>query len=220
MKTLTARQRQIYDFINERIRSCGYAPTIREIGLHFAIRSTNGVADHLKALRQKGVLDHQAGKSRTLRLLPLTPAATPERSRRGSRPQSTVRIPLLGRVAAGVPLLAAEQVEQSLEVDRALLPARGEHFALRVVGNSMVEAGILDGDTLFVKKTTQASRGAIVVVTIDDEATVKRYFPESDRLVLRAANRDFADLVIPASAAREVRLVGLVSGVFRRVAGP
>ena len=221
MRLLTARQQEVFDFINERIRTCGYAPTIREIGAHLGIRSTNGVADHIKALKRKGVLVQEACKSRTLQ--PVMEEGARLGARRGRpssaapvRHRNTVSVPLLGRVAGGSPMLAEEHAEAVLEVDRGMLPVRGAVFALKVVGNSMVDAGIADGDTIFVQKATQASRGSIVVVLLDNEATVKRYYPERRRLVLRAANPSFADLVVPAAAARQIRLLGLVIGVFRR----
>ncbi len=216
---MTSRQRQVYDFIAERIESQGYPPTIREIGDHMGIRSTNGVADHLKALMRKGFLDQAAAsKSRTWRPLPLAAAkAVSARSKVcPSKPRSLVTIPLLGQVAGGAPMLAEERAEDALQVDASLLPRGGEIFALRVAGDSMVDAGIGDGDMVFVQKADTAASGCIVIALIDDEATVKRYHLKGDRVVLKAANKHFRDIVVLASAARQIRIIGVVVGVFRR----
>jgi repressor LexA len=236
---MTPRQRQIYDYISERIGSCGYPPTIREIGAHLGIRSTNGVADHLKALKRKGYLAQAASKSRTWRPLPgnlvgeaEAPAAGPDREEReepekrealgrrrarGLSERLTVSVPLLGRVAGGAPMLAEEQADGTLQVDPQLLPRGANVFALRVVGQSMVEAGIGDGDLVFVQKVEQAQAGSIVVVRIDDEATVKIYLPQPDRIILRPANKNFKDIVLHAEAMRQVEIIGVVVGVYRRL---
>jgi repressor LexA len=171
---LTDRQREVYEFIQDRIRAWGYPPTIREIGEHLGIRSTNGVADHLKALKRKGYLQQQDMKSRTLMLVNDEPV---EEKGGESRSSNVVRalfqsggsgrsleIPILGRVAAGEPILAEEHAEGSVVVDSMLVGDGKKLFALKVVGESMIEDGIYDGDYIFVRKRAHADPGEIVVV--------------------------------------------------------
>ena len=163
---LTDRQREVLDFISDSIRKRGYPPTLREIGSHFGIRSTNGVNDHLRALEKKGFLHREDLKSRALR-----PLVTDD---------DYVEVPVLGKVAAGQPLLAVQNYEDTVKIDRFLIGQSREVFALRVKGDSMIEAGIFDGDYVFIRKQLQAAPGEIVVAMIDNEATVKRYYPEGD----------------------------------------
>jgi repressor LexA len=210
---LTDRQHQVLEFIQDRIRAWGYPPTIREIGEHLGIKSTNGVADHLKALKRKGYLVQEDMKSRTLR---------PARERgavHAVRPRSakTVQVPLLGRVAAGEPILAEERAEGSVVVDSYLVGDGRKLFALKVVGNSMIDDGILDGDYIFVRKRSHADPGDIVVVMIDDEATVKRYYPEGDRIRLQPANESMTPIYVKAADMRQTHLIGIVVGVYRRM---
>ncbi len=212
---LTDRQREVFAFIQERIRAWGYPPTIREIGEELGIRSTNGVADHLKALKRKGYLTHEGMKSRTLR---------PTRTRSGGAIRAvlpsggpTVSIPLLGRVAAGQPILAEEQAEGTVVVDSFLVGDTKKLFALKVVGDSMIEDGILDGDYIFVRKRSHADAGEIVVVMIDNEATVKRFFPEGDRIRLQPANSAMQPIIVKAADFRETQILGVVVGVYRKI---
>src|SRR5215475_7010307 len=172
MEELTGRQREILHFIVRQTEERGFPPTIREIGEEMDIRSTNGVNDHLKAHERKGYLIRGEQQSRSL---------VPTKRARwvlglGSRKHvNLVDVPLLVKVAAGAPLLAAENLEDSVRIDSFFLGSAGkEVFALRVRGDSMIEDGIFDGDYLFVRKQLQASRGDIVVAMIGDEATVKR----------------------------------------------
>src|SRR4051794_11422176 len=142
---LTDRQKAVLDFISRCISRRGYPPTLREIGEHMGIRSTNGVNDHLKALEKKGYLEREDLKSRALR--PLDRDTSPS--------AESVDVPLLGRVAAGEPILAIEHAQDTVRVDRFFLGSSArerEVFALRVVGESMIEAGIFDGDFIFVRK--------------------------------------------------------------------
>ena len=207
-EALTDRQRAILEFVRRSVVRNGYPPTLREIGRHFGIRSTNGVNDHLRALERKGYLERLELKSRTLR-----PVAT------GSG--EMIDVPLVGRVAAGTPLLAEENVENTLRVDRFFLGTQRprEVFALRVTGESMIEDGILDGDYLFVRKQIVANPGDIVVALIDDEATVKRYYPEGDRIRLQPANPQMAPIYVRRKDFRQVNLLGVVVGVYRAVGG-
>lgn len=209
---LTQRQKDILDFITASIDERGYPPTLREIGEHFGIRSTNGVSDHLKALEKKGVLTREDLKSRAMR--PVAAPPMPGQMRMG---QGTVEVSVLGRVAAGEPLLAVENVEDTVVVDRFFIGARGEVFALRVVGESMIEDGIFDGDYVFVRKTPTAERGDIVVAMIEGEATVKRYFPEGDVIRFQPANAAMEPIYVRRTDFRSVDIIGVVVGVYRKM---
>jgi repressor LexA len=200
---LTDRQREVLDFISESIRKRGYPPTLREIGSHFGIRSTNGVNDHLRALEKKGVLHREDLKSRALRPL--------------FTEQDYVDVPVLGKVAAGQPLLAVQNHEDTVKIDRFFIGSSREVFALRVKGDSMIEAGIFDGDYVFVRKQLQASPGEIVVAMIGDEATVKRYYPEGETIRFQPANSAMAPILVRRRDFRSVNLLGVVIGVYRKM---
>lgn len=223
-EALTQRQRQILDFITASITERGYPPTLREIGEHFGIRSTNGVNDHLKALEKKGHLRREDLKSRAMRPIHMPPGAdgrgqvVPIRAKASGRDaDDACMVPIVGRVAAGQPILAVENVEDTVRVDRFFVGNHQDVFALRVVGDSMIEAGILDGDYVFVKKTPTARPGDIVVAMIDEEATVKRYFPESDRIRFEPANSNMISIIVKKSDFRSVDLIGVVVGVYRKL---
>jgi repressor LexA len=232
---LTDRQKQALEFIGSYITSRGYPPTLREIGEHMGIRSTNGVNDHLKALEKKGYLEREDLKSRALRPIPLhghdgghrrgrdlEPVDVGDelfaRGRASSNDNHLVDVPLLGRVAAGQPILAVEQAEETVRVDRFFLGAGArEVFALRVKGDSMIEAGIYDGDFIFVRKQMTAERGDVVVAMIDGEATVKYYHPEGDQVVFKPANRHMSPIVVKKRDFKSVDLIGIVVGVYRKL---
>ena len=239
---LTQRQRDILEFISSSIDQRGYPPTLREIGEHFGIRSTNGVSDHLKALEKKGFLAREDLKSRAMR--PMGAGSGPSRAgsvtdlrdirdirdARDARGMATAmaprlgdelcEIPVLGRVAAGQPLLAVENVEDTVVVDRFFIGSSREVFALRVVGQSMIEDGILDGDYVFVRKTPSAARGEIVVAMIEGEATVKRYYPEGDVIRFQPANAAMEPIYVSQSEFRQVDILGVVIGVYRQFGRP
>jgi len=212
---LTDRQREVLDFIGESIQERGYPPTLREIGERFGIRSTNGVNDHLKALEKKGYLIREDLKSRALR--PVGYGKATPLSGSVSVGDDLVEIPLVGRVAAGLPLLATENLEDTVKVDRFLVGDHREVFALRVKGDSMIDDGIHDGDFIFVKKALTAERGDIVVALIEDEATVKRYFPEGDVIRFQPANQNMQPIYVKRKDFRSVNLNGLVVGVYRKI---
>jgi repressor LexA len=201
---LTGRQRQVFEFITRSIDERGYPPTLREIGAHMRIRSTNGVNDHLKALERKGWITREDLKSRALR-----PVETSSH---------IVEVPLVGRVAAGQPLLAEENIEGNVKVDRFFIGQSREVFALRVTGDSMIEDGIHDGDFIFVRKQLTADRGDTVVAMIDGEATVKRYYPEGDVIRFQPANSNMSPILVKRRDFRSVNLIGVVVGVYRKLA--
>lgn len=209
MEDLPPRQKELLDFIAAYTDQRGVPPTLREIGEALGIRSTNGVSDHLKALVRKGYLE-RVGEARSSRALRLT-----QRARGGFRTESTVAVPVLGRVAAGQPILAEENWSQTLHVDSRMVPQNAELFGLQVAGNSMIEDGILDGDYVFVRRQSQARDGDTVVAMVDGEATVKRFYRERGRIRLEPANREMTPIY--ADATHQVDILGLVVGVYRRL---
>ena len=204
---LTDRQRQALDYITDCLTVRGYPPTLREIGEHMGIRSTNGVNDHLKALERKGYLVREELKSRALRPVDL------------KEPREEIEVTILGRVAAGAPILAEENVVDRVVVDRYFLGAvkAKDVFGLVVHGESMIEDGIFDGDYIFVRKQSTAEAGEIVVVMLDGEATCKRYYPEGDRIRLQPANAAMDPIFVRRSDFRNVDILGKVVGVYRRL---
>jgi repressor LexA len=215
MEALTDRQMEILRYVARTTVESGFPPTIREIGKEFGISSTNGVNDHLKALEGKGYLSRGQQKSRTL--VP-TPSARVLLGMSGLKQDRTVKVPVLGRVAAGLPLLAQENLDDSLQIDSSLLPSAGKDvFALKVKGESMIGDGILDGDLVFVRRQANARSGEMVVALIEDEATVKRIYPESDRIRLQPSNPSMKPIYIQRSAHRQISILGVVVGVLRRL---
>ena len=223
---LTQRQRDILDFISASIMERGFPPTLREIGEHFNIRSTNGVNDHLKALEKKGHLRREDLKSRAMR--PVLPDGSGEvvplrRTPMGTGVMEVVsgddmaEIPILGRVAAGQPILAIEHATDTVRIDRVLFGGHREVFGLRIVGESMIEDGIFDGDYVFVNKTPAAHTGDIVVAMIEGEATVKRYFPEGDCIRFQPANSNMQPIIVRKAEFRSVDIIGVVVGVYRKL---
>jgi repressor LexA len=200
---LTDRQKEILGYINQSIGERGFPPTLREIGRQFGIKSTNGVNDHLRALEKKGYLQREDMKSRALR-----PVDTIGQ---------VIDVPVLGKVAAGQPLLAVQNHEDSVKVDRFFIGQNREVFALRVKGESMIEAGIFDGDYVFVRKQLHATPGEIVVAMIEDEATVKRYYPEGDVIRFEPANSNMRSILVRKREWKSVNLIGVVIGVYRKL---
>jgi len=220
---LTDRQEKILAFIKKSIQEQGYPPTIREIGEHFGIRSTNGVNDHLKALERKGYLMRGELKSRALSVI--DGGRSPARFARTSRRElsavgegDVVEVPVVGKVAAGEPILAQENITDHVRIDSMLLPDGGRKvFALRVSGDSMIGDGILDGDYIFVRKQLQAGPGEIVVAMIEDEATVKRFYPEGDRVRFQPSNPRLKPIYVSREDFRETQIIGVVVGVYRKM---
>lgn len=199
---LSDRQQAVYEFIRAAITDSGIPPTLREIGLQFGIVSTNGVEKHLLALERGGHITRERGKSRGISVMG------------GSRPAAAV--PLLGRVAAGVPVLSPENREGDVTVDASLFDIKATQpvFALVVRGDSMIEAHILDGDTVLVREQSTAANGDIVVALVEGETTVKRFFLENDRVRLQPENRSMAPLYLFRG---ELSILGKVVGVMRKI---
>jgi repressor LexA len=194
-RELTRRQKEILDFIYEFAKDNGWPPTIRQIAMHFGIKSPNGVADHLKALERKGEIRIASGTARGIEML--------RRQEQG--------IPLVGRIAAGEPILAAENIEDYVTIER-MFPVDGKCFALRVKGASMIGDGIRDGDIVVVRPQKTADNGDIVVALIEDEATVKRFYREGRRIRLQPSNPDYDPIYATA-----VEIRGRVIGVIRQM---
>ena len=196
MTNLTPKQQRIYDFIRTFTRQMGYPPTVREIGQHVGVRSPSTVKYHLDHLRQAGLLQWDGGKTRSI-TLPNASLPGPD------------QIPLVGHVAAGAPIWAEECIEDYLTFDTQGLS--GEHFALRVRGESMLDAGILPGDLVVVHRQQEVHSGEIVVALFEDEATVKTYRRKDGHVWLMPANDDYT----PIDGDR-AEILGKVVAVVRR----
>jgi repressor LexA len=204
---LTTRQQQIFDFIKRHTQEKGYPPTVRDIGKAIGLTSSSTVHAHLANLEQLGLLRRDPTKPRAMEVIA-------EKAKRVITPPSG--LPLVGRVAAGTPILAEENIEEYVEVSPLAGGDAGD-FVLEVRGDSMKNAGILDGDTVVVRKQYSANDGDIVVAIVGEEesepeATVKRYFRERDHIRLEPENESFEPIRSP-----DIKLAGRVIGVFRRV---
>jgi repressor LexA len=200
LPTLTSRQKEIYDFLLRTIREKGYAPSIPEIGSRFKIASTNGVADHLKALEKKGYI-RRVGK-RAIEVL--TALGRPVLT-------SLREIPIVGNVPAGKPFLSEENIEALLTIPGDM--GSGKLFALQVKGDSMIGAGIMDGDRVIVKQQGTAENGEIVCALINDEATLKRFYKKEGVITLKAENDKYAPITVSEG---EFRIAGRVVGLLRK----
>ncbi|MCQ8106036.1 transcriptional repressor LexA [Methylomonas sp. SURF-2] len=198
MKPLTDKQQAVLDFIERSVAEAGFPPTIAEIAGAFDLRSTNAIRGHLQALARKGVIELVPSASRGIRLL---------------KPDAAAGVPLVGRVAAGQPILAEEHIEAYCRLDPELFRRRADYL-LRVHGMSMRDAGILDGDLLAVQRAPRADNGQIVVARIGDEATVKRLRLDGGKAFLEPANPDFQ--VLEIDLRRDTLVIeGIVVGVIR-----
>lgn len=198
MPNLTEKEKEIYQYICKIMEGNGYAPSVRDIQNALGIKSTATVHSYLNKLEDKGYIQKEKGKSRTLRIG--TESASP----------GVLRVPLIGQVAAGIPILAEQNYEGYVDFcpDRSAL--RGELFALRVKGESMIEAGILSGDIVIVNRTSYVENGDIAVVLIDEEATVKTFFRENGAFRLQPENRTMQPIIT-----KEVYILGKVIANIR-----
>lgn len=208
---LTARQREVLDFIRQFITQAGYPPTVREIGAHFGF-VPRSVFDHLKALERKGYLRRTASKSRSLQILDASGAA--QSASPGRAPGPLREVPILGRVAAGEPLLAEQNVEGTFTISRDWVNG-DEVFLLKVQGESMIGAHILPGDYALVRRQATAENGEIVVALVNDEATVKRVYFKRDMIVLQPENPSMPPLQIHRGE-KSCQIIGKVVGILRR----
>jgi len=211
MSKLTARQQEILDLIRQAIVKTGFPPTRAEIAQALGFRSPNAAEEHLKALARKGVLELSAGTSRGIRLKDPVLAEPPLQLTHPALAQLV--LPLVGRVAAGSPILATEHIDKEIGVDQALFSQRPDYL-LKVRGNSMRDAGILDGDLLAVKKANQARDGQIIVARLGDDVTVKELRYTETGLSLLPANPDFQPIEVDRER-DDFALEGIAVGLIR-----
>ena len=201
-KVISRRQEQILDYIKAETETQGYPPSVREIGRAVGLKSTSTVHGHLAQLERKGYIRRDSSKPRAIEMLPAA----------GILPRSaSVTVPLVGRVTAGLPVLAVENIEDYFPLPKDF-GEQGTLFMLRVTGDSMIEAGILDGDYVIVRQQENAENGEIVVALLEDEATVKRFFKEKDKLRLQPENRFMEPIIV-----EDASILGKVIGVVRRI---
>jgi len=196
MKNLTKRQSEVLDFIKAFIESHKYPPTIREIAQNFKI-SVKGAYDHVKALEKKDVISCDTNRSRAIEI------------HSEENEIEILSVPILGHVAAGMPLMASENFEGYISIPSDMLKA-GEYFALNVKGDSMINAGILDGDMALIKQIPTAENGEIVVAMIDDAVTLKRFYKEKNRVKLQAENDSFSPIYT-----QDIKILGKLVKIFR-----
>jgi len=199
MKELTERQKQVLSFIADYIKQHSYPPAIREIAAHFLI-SVKGAHDHITALRKKGYLKHTDKRPRTMGLTHTKPEENLE----------MVEIPLLGSVAAGIPILAEENFDGTILLHRSMTRKNKKYFALKVKGDSMSGAGILEGDLAIIEKQNTVRDGEIAVAIVDEAAALKRFYKESTRVRLQSENPSY-----PPIYSSEVKILGRLSSIIR-----
>jgi repressor LexA len=201
MKEPTKRQEEVLTFIAEYIQKHAYPPTIREIADHFVI-SVKGAHDHVTALKKKGLVKQEDKRSRTMELV-----------WEGDRATGFLEIDILGTVAAGTPILSEENKDGSIKMSKSLLKKNRNYFALRIRGDSMEEAGIMDGDTVVIEKQDTVKNGEIAVVMLEDSVTLKTFYRESSRIRLQPENSKYSPIF--CSRDEDVRVLGRVAQVFR-----
>ena len=199
MKELTDKQKRILEFLTEFTKNHGYPPTVREIGNHFRFLWA-AARGHLQALERKGFIKLNPAKSRGIEIP-------------GLMPSGGFMLPVAGRIQAGRPILAIENIDSHILIDKALFPY-ADSFSLRVTGDSMVDAGILDGDYVVVKPQRTIENGEIGVILIDDEATVKRVFRERKKIILKPENKNRKPTIHNHD---EITIIGKVAGVIRKL---
>ncbi|HBY88144.1 MAG TPA: repressor LexA [Colwellia sp.] len=199
LRPLTKRQQQIYDLIKEKIQDTGMPPTRAEIANFFGFKSANAAEEHLKALAKKGYIEMLAGTSRGIRLVEELLEAE--------------GLPLIGRVAAGEPILAQEHIEDHYKMDGSLFHPAADYL-LRVNGESMKDIGILDGDLLAVHQTTEVQNGQVVVARVENDVTVKRFKREGNVVYLHAENEEFSPIKVDL-ANQEFNIEGIAVGIIR-----
>ncbi|MBU3912408.1 MAG: transcriptional repressor LexA [Candidatus Omnitrophica bacterium] len=210
-KVLTKRQAQIFDFILSNIDQFGYPPSIPEVQKRFSFKSPNAVQSHFEALERKGYVSRRPHKSRGIEVLVHT-------AHKENNNNNVSIIPILGNISAGNPILAQENIEGELAVDKSLAKNPTGVFALKVKGDSMIEAGILDGDHVVVRQQQNAEEGDIIVALIEDEATVKKFYKDksSNRVILRPANESMKPIYVDLSN-NNFMILGKVTGVIRKI---
>jgi repressor LexA len=212
MTKLTARQQQVFDLIRRAIERTGFPPTRAEIAAELGFSSANSAEEHLRALARKGVIELAAGASRGIRLLP-GPDDAPHQFTLPHPSIMQLSLPLIGRVAAGSPILAQEHISQHFACDPALFSSKPDYL-LKVRGLSMRDAGIFDGDLLAVQKKSEAKDGQIIIARLGDDVTVKRLKRRPNGLELIAENPDYENIFVETGSA-EFALEGIAVGLIR-----
>lgn len=205
MKSISKKQMEILDYIKEKVHDKGYPPSVREICEAVSLKSTSTVHGHLTKLEDLGFIRRDLTKPRAIEIL-----GDNDFDMEDLHPETNY-IPVVGQVTAGVPILAVENIEEEFPMP-ASMTSNGDFFMLRVKGDSMIEAGILDRDYVLVKQQSEAINGEIVVAMVEDSATVKRFFKESNRFRLQPENQTMSPIY-----ANEVSVLGIVKGVFRKM---
>ncbi|QGU95190.1 transcriptional repressor LexA [Clostridium bovifaecis] len=194
------KQTEIYEFIKRQILEKGYPPSVREICKGVGLSSTSTVHGHLSRLEKKGLIRRDSTKPRTIELLKESMAK-----------KEMLDIPIIGKVTAGAPILAVENIEDTFPISLNFMPSNKELFMLSITGESMIEAGILDGDLAIIEKVDYAENGDIVVALIDNEATLKRFFKEKDYIRLQPENKSMEPIIV-----EDCKIIGKLAGLFRK----
>lgn len=198
-KILTEKQDKIFNFIKNEIRESGYPPTVREIGEEFGI-TVKGAYDHVKAIEKKGFIRTEQNKSRAIVITDQDDII----------PTNAVNIPLIGRIAAGSPIIAEENIEEYLSFPTSMF-GKGDHFALQIRGDSMIDGGIYDGDIAIIKKQNTANNGEIIAALLEEEATLKRFKKSGNKIQLIPENTAYKPIVV-----NDVTILGKLTAVFRK----
>lgn len=194
------KQTEIYEFIKEQILEKGYPPSVREICKGVGLSSTSTVHGHLARLEKKGMIRRDSTKPRTIEILK-DPVINKE----------MINIPIIGKVTAGEPILAVENIEDTFPISLNYIPSNKDLFILNISGESMIDAGIFDGDLAIIEKTSYAENGDIVVALLDNEATLKRFFKEKDYIRLQPENKAMTPILV-----KNCTIIGKLAGIFRR----
>jgi repressor LexA len=205
MTKLSKRQQEILDFIKNEVKTKGYPPSVREIGEAVGLASSSTVHGHLARLEKKGLIRRDPTKPRAIEILDAEDDNIPR--------QNVINVPIVGKVTAGTPITAIENIEEYFPLPERLAPSDEQVFMLEVMGDSMIEAGILDGDYVIVRQQQSALNGEIVVAMTDEnEATVKRFFKEKDYIRLQPENSSMEPIIL-----RDVTILGKVIGIYREI---
>ncbi|OAA82856.1 transcriptional repressor LexA [Clostridium ljungdahlii] len=197
------RQFQIYEFIKTQIREKGYPPSVREICAGVGLKSTSTVHSHLEKLEKKGFIKRDSSKSRTIEII--------KRSVPKTTKKELIDIPIVGTITAGIPILAVENIEDVFPLPIEYVKNKNQLFILKVQGESMIDAGILDGDMSIIEQTNFAENGDIVAALIDNEATLKRFFKEKDHIRLQPENKSMSPIIVD-----DCKIIGRLVGIYRR----
>lgn len=199
VKESSDKQTQIYNFLVEFTKSKGYPPSVREICQAVSLKSTSTVHGHLKRLEKKGLIYRDPTKPRALEIVELS-----------TEEKELIDIPIIGKVTAGMPILATENIEDMFQIPINYVKHNNDLFILKVTGDSMIESGILDGDLAIIEQKNVASNGDIVVALIENEATIKRFFKEDGFVRLQPENKNYEPIIVP-----DCSILGKLVGIYR-----